>query len=86
MCEKDDCHSNNLLCPKLDECPRKDTGYFDSTGPVSAAERVVVLSHTDLTMPSSSRISENPRFWNMSRSCLLKLSISKPSNTHTSHH
>jgi len=75
--------TDNLLCPKLDECPRKDKGYFDSTGPFSAPERVVVLSHTNLTMPSSSRISENLRSWNMSRSCILKLSISTPYNTRT---
>ena len=42
------CHSNNLLCPELDERPRKDKGYFDNTGTFSAAERVVVLSHTRL--------------------------------------
>jgi len=80
MCEKDEWL---LLCPKLDECPRKDKGYFDRTGPFSAAERVLVLSHTDLTMPSSSRISENLKSWNMSRSSFPKLSsISKPYNTY----
>jgi hypothetical protein len=42
------CQSNNLLCLELDDCPRKDKGYFDSSGPFSAAEREIVLTHTRL--------------------------------------
>jgi hypothetical protein len=42
------CHSNNLLCLELDDCPRKDKGYFEISGPFAETERVVDLSHTRL--------------------------------------